>query len=154
MGTYSIIHTWCFDGTLTAVEIFVQSVQLNCEKLHSRSCEFRHYVRLDYIRSTERLIWDPAKFSHTRFLADRSELKEATAGQNWSEANIQHEPVGEEPLNNSNNNNTLHFSLNHFPYPPPSPFILLTLFQSWFSPSLHSVFSLIFPLYFKSFRVH
>lgn len=85
----------------------MQSVQLDCEKVHTRSCEFLDNVRLYYIRSTERLIWDPAKFSHTLFLSDRWGLTEATAGQIWSKANIQYEPVGEETLNNSNNNKTL-----------------------------------------------
>lgn len=154
---------WCFDWTVTVVEILMQSVQLDCEKVHSRSCEFLHYVRLDYIRSTERLIWDPAKFSHTRFLADRSGLKEAAAGQIWSEANVQYEPVGEEPLKNSNNNNTLYFSLNHNPYPlhlfsfsslssrhgflPPS--ILSSVWFFRFSSNLSECISLHFSHIFK-----
>lgn len=104
-------------------------VQLDCVKVHTGSCEFLDNVRLCYIKSTETLIWDPAKFSHTLFLSDRWGLRPRQA-KIWLEANIQYEPVGEEMLNNSNNDNNnnnksaLYFSLNHFP-PPPVTFLSL-----------------------------
>lgn len=102
------------------------TVQLDWAKVHRRSCEFLDNVRLHYISSTERLIRDLAKFSHTLFPSHCRGPNEATAGQIWSEANIQREPVGEEtPDNSFSTNNALDFTLHH---PPPHHCLFSLLF--------------------------
>ena len=93
MGTYWIIHIWCFgfwggncNRDTRAAEIW--------KGTHSTSCELQDNVRSYYIRSAERFIWDPAKFSPVPCFSVTAEAWTGPQrGQTWSE----------ETLNNSHN---------------------------------------------------